>query len=65
MGFKSDRSYNNTEKPLRYWAQLAAIRLIMRDAEDPATVLDALFEPIQSVGTIASSGVRSSPKKGS
>jgi hypothetical protein len=43
--------------PLKYWAQLAAIRRIMRDASDPATVLDALFEPGPPSSTTVS-GVR-------
>jgi len=51
MGIDNGSKYNNTEKPLKYWAQLAAIRVVMRDASDPATVLDALFEPITPLQT--------------
>lgn len=51
MGIKSS-GYNVTmseQRPLKYWAQLAAIRRIMRDAPDPATILDALFEPMSTM----------------
>lgn len=44
MGIDRKNSYNG-EKPFKYWAQLAAHRCIMRDAKDPQTVMDALFEP--------------------
>ena len=60
MGIKSG-NYNATMsdiRPLKYWAQLAAIRAIMRDATDPAEVLDALFAPLQSPGLITVSGVK-------
>jgi hypothetical protein len=45
MGIQSS-GYNptlNQPKQLKYWAQLAAIRRIMRDAPDPEAVMDALF----------------------
>jgi hypothetical protein len=61
VGIKSG-NYNATMsevRPFKYWAQLAAIRAIMRDATDPGTVLDALFEPIQSPGLVTVSGVKS------
>lgn len=51
MGIDNGSKYNNTEKPLRYWAQLAAIQYITRECSDPATVLDALFEPITPLQT--------------
>jgi hypothetical protein len=53
----------NEPKRLKYWAQLAAIRRIMRDASDPATVLDALFEPMSPTQT-ASDGKRIYPSRG-
>lgn len=64
MGIKSG-NYNATMsevRPFKYWAQLAAIRAIMRDATDPATVLDSLFEPIMSPGLITVSGVKTTGK---
>jgi len=58
MGIKSG-GYNATmSEPRPFRAQLAAHRAIMRDASDPATVMDALFEPIQSPGLITVSGVK-------
>jgi hypothetical protein len=53
----------NEPKRLKYWAQLAAIRRIMRDASDPATVLDALFEPMSPTQT-ATDGKRIYPSRG-
>jgi len=61
MGIKSE-GYTTTmgeTRPLKYWAQLAAIRCIMRDAPDPATILDSLFEPIQSPGLTTINGAKS------
>lgn len=56
MGFAGGFEYE--DRPFKYWAQLAAHRLVMEIAKDPETVMDALFEPIQSPGFISPSRAR-------
>jgi hypothetical protein len=65
MGIKSG-GYNATlpeQRPFKYWAQLAAIRRVMRDAPDPDLILDMLFEPMSPTQT-ATDGNRIYPSRG-